>query len=60
MTESRDELSDRVSKFYFQKQTRFANERESFDLVRENLYPTFLNDRDADRRRSQNKATFEV
>lgn len=31
-TESRDQLSDRVSKFYFQKQTGFASENEAFDL----------------------------
>lgn len=50
-TESRDELSDRVSKFYFQKQTGFANQNEAFELVRKNLYPNFLNDKKADAER---------
>jgi hypothetical protein len=31
-TESRDQLSDKVSKFYFQKQTGFALENEGFNL----------------------------
>ena len=48
-TESRYNLSDRISKFYFQKQTSFANENEAFDLIRKQLYPSFLNDKDAER-----------
>lgn len=50
-TQSREELSERVSKFYFQKQTSFANENEAFDLIRKNLYPNFLNDKAADKER---------
>lgn len=50
-TETRNQLSDRISKFYFQKQTTFANGNEAFDLVRKQLYPSFLNDKEADRAR---------
>lgn len=31
-SEKREQLSDMVSKFYFQKQTDFANQHEAYDL----------------------------
>lgn len=40
-TESRDQLSDRVSKFYFQKQTGFASENEAFDLGKDKNFIIF-------------------
>ena len=51
MTESRDQISDRVSKFYHQQKTEFSNEKEAFDLIRKNLYPSFLNNKENDIKR---------
>lgn len=54
-TETREQLSDRVSKFYFQQQTGFANQNDAYSLVRKNLYPTFLNDPEADKQRVRSR-----
>ncbi|CAI2387344.1 unnamed protein product [Moneuplotes crassus] len=50
-TEKRDELSDRVSKYYFQKNSNFSDNVEAYDIVRQNLFPSFLNDPQKDRER---------
>ena len=53
--ESRDEISDRVSKYYFQQQTNFARNSEVFELVRENSHPTFSNDPEAEKQRVRSR-----